>query len=439
MLNRPGSLKYLRNVSWLFVERVVRLLVVLFTGIYVARYLGAELFGQLNYATGFVGLFFALTTMGLDSIVVRDLVREPHRRNELLGTAALIMFLGSCLMLVLVAVSAFLKGMEPLTFTLVVVIAAAELLRPLSTVDHHFQAEVRAAKSVVVQMVQVLVSAGAKIALILMQADLIWFAWIYVLENLILGLGYVLAYRRDGYSVRDWRTNLPMARHLLSESWPLIIFGVALFVQAKIDQVMLGDLLGKQDGAAAGNEEVGQYSVALKMIESLGFLPMIVQQSLAPAVTKAKAMGQALYIDRLRNLYRLMFVMFLVTAIPLYLLAEPFIVLLYGEEFRPAGVLLALFAIRLFFTNMGVGKQCFITNESLFKYSLLTALVGASVNIAMNWFLIPEFRAIGAIWATIGSFTVSIFLIDLLFRNTRGNFKNMIIGIATFWRLNKAS
>jgi O-antigen/teichoic acid export membrane protein len=98
---------------------------------------------------------------------------------------------------------------------------------------------------------------------------------------------------------------------------------------------------------------------------------------------------------------------------------------------------LKLFAIRLFFTNMGVGKTSFITNESLFKYSLLTAVVGAVLNIAMNWFLIPEFKSIGALWATIGSFTISIFVMDLFFKDTRRNFVWMMKGIGTFWRLHR--
>ncbi|MBK7083573.1 MAG: hypothetical protein IPH53_02430 [Flavobacteriales bacterium] len=71
------------------------------------------------------------------------------------------------------------------------------------------------------------------------------------------------------------------------------------------------------------------------------------------------------------------------------------IVWLYGEEYRPAGFLLSLFAIRLFFTNMGVAKASFITNESLFRYALLTAIVGAGLNIAINYVLIPSTGPLG--------------------------------------------
>ncbi len=65
-----GFLKYFRNTSWLFVDKVVRLGAVLITSIFVTRYLGPELFGQLNYASAFVGIFFALTSMGLDDILI---------------------------------------------------------------------------------------------------------------------------------------------------------------------------------------------------------------------------------------------------------------------------------------------------------------------------------------------------------------------------------
>ncbi len=437
--NNAGFRKYLTNTSWLFLERVVRLAVVLGTGILVARYLGPELFGQLNYATGFVGLFFALTTMGLDEIIVRDLVKHPEKRDELLGTSAVIKLIGSFLLVVLVLISTLVREMSSLSAMLVMVIAVAELLRPLAVIDWYFMANVRSRETVIVQMAQVFISAAFKIAMVLVEAPLIYFAWVYVLETAALSIGYAIMYSRAGASIRAWRYTRSMAGHLMGQSWPLIIYGMALYVQAKIDQVMIFDVLKDRVGEAAANEEVGQYSNALKMIEALGFLPVIVQKSLAPAITRARAQSMDLYADRLLNQYRLMFLMFLVTAVPLFFTAEPIMVFLYGEEYRASGFLLSLFSIRLFFTNMGMGKASFITNESLFKYSLFTAVVGAVLNITMNYFLIPEHKAIGAIWATIGSFAVSIFLVDLLFKSTRPNFKWMMQGIFTFWRINKVS
>ena len=50
-------MKYFKNTSWLFVEKILRMIVALFIGVWVARYLGPEQFGLLSYAQSFVALF----------------------------------------------------------------------------------------------------------------------------------------------------------------------------------------------------------------------------------------------------------------------------------------------------------------------------------------------------------------------------------------------
>ncbi|MBT4259593.1 MAG: oligosaccharide flippase family protein, partial [Nitrospina sp.] len=83
---RPGFRKYFANTSWLLGERVLRMVVSLFVGIYVARYLGPERFGLLSYTLSFVWLFSSLASFGLDDILVRELVKRPKQRKNLLGT-----------------------------------------------------------------------------------------------------------------------------------------------------------------------------------------------------------------------------------------------------------------------------------------------------------------------------------------------------------------
>ena len=78
--NHQGFMKYFKNTSWLFGEKILRMIVGLFVGIWVARYLGPEQFGLLSYAGAFVGLFTAFATLGLDGIVVRELVKDESRR-----------------------------------------------------------------------------------------------------------------------------------------------------------------------------------------------------------------------------------------------------------------------------------------------------------------------------------------------------------------------
>jgi O-antigen/teichoic acid export membrane protein len=439
MIRSSGFRKYFANTSWLFLDRVIRLGLTLLVGIAVTRHLGAELFGQLNYSAAIVGIFFVLAYLGLNEIVVRDLVRHPERRDELLGTSMGLKFMGSMLLVVTVMAFVLLKDMNRLTVHMVLVISLAELFKPSIALEYFYMSRVEGRKVALINIVQSLTSSGFKIVLIFLDAPLIWFAGSYMVDILVYGLALLWVYERDGYSLKALRYSGRMAMYLLGQAWPLIIYGIALNIQLKIDQIMIFDILSRIDGEAAANIEVGQYSVAVKMIEAVSFLPVIIQMSLAPAIARAKVEDSGLYEQRLLNQYRLMFLLYLTTSIPLYFVAEPIIVLLYGEDFRLAGHILAIFAMRLVFSYIGVAKNSFITNEGLFKFTLFTAIVGALVNIGFNAWLIPTMRSSGAVWATLISFFVSVFLLDLLFKRTRVNFKLMALGMLTFWRIRGAS
>jgi O-antigen/teichoic acid export membrane protein len=191
-------------------------------------------------------------------------------------------------------------------------------------------------------------------------------------------------------------------------------------------------------GEMIGDAVVGQYSAAMRLIEFFGFIPMIVQSSVAPAITKAKAESEHIYHEKLLQIYRLMFILFILVSIPVALLASKIVVLLYGNDYQQAGILLSLFAIRLFFTNFSVARNLYITNENLFHYSLVTAILGSAINVGLNYLLIPRFAAVGSIWATIISFLFTTFILDYFFASTRKNLMLMLKAILTPWGLLKS-
>lgn len=419
--------KYVENAFWLIFEKGFSLFVGMVVGIYVARYLRPESYGLLNYSLSFVSIFSAFSTLGLDQIIVRELAKGPGRRDELLGTGFILKVVGSVLLIVLMTFILVFMDHNPFTNTLIMIIAAAEIFKGFEVINYFFQSQVLSKYVVQIQLLINLSISFAKIGLVMVHAPLIWFGIIVVVGAIFNAAGFIYAYQTREGTPWTWNFRKAVAIDLLRESWPLALYGIALNIQARIDQVMLGKMMN--------NYEVGQYSVALKFIEIFGFIPMVLMNTFTPAVTKAKVADESLYHSRLVNLYRLMFLTFLLVALPIYLFAKDVIVFLYGAEYQAAGYLLSLFALRLFFSNMGVGKSVFIVNESLFKYSLLTVIVGATANIALNYFLIPLYGPPGAVAASMISFTVSIFLVDTLFERTRLNQKLMFQGVFSFWKL----
>ena len=140
--NHQGFMKYFKNTSWLFFEKILRMFVGLFIGIWVARYLGPERFGLFSYAQSFVGLFVAIATLGLDGIVVRELVKDESRTNELIGTAFYLKLIGAILTLLVLVIATQFTSNDRYTNLLVFIIASATIFQSFNVVDMYFQSKV---------------------------------------------------------------------------------------------------------------------------------------------------------------------------------------------------------------------------------------------------------------------------------------------------------
>ena len=439
--NHQGFMKYFRNSSWLFGEKILRMVVGLFVGIWVARYLGPEQFGLFSYAQSFVGLFAAIATLGLDGIVIRELVKDDTRRDEIISTAFWLKLMGAFGVLIVLAIAVNFTSNDSYTNSLVFIIASATIFQSFNVVDMYFQSKVLSKYIVYANVISLFISSIVKIALILNEASLIAFAWVILFDSFILASGFIYFYFKnyhhseqpDRHSVLDtetsfaWKFNKSTALSLLKDCWPLILSGMVLMIQSRIDQVMLQEM--------TSSKEVGHYSVALRLIEAFGFVPMLLNGSIFPALVNAKKVSQELYKERFLNYYRLSFLLFLLVAIPIFLFSEKIVVLLFGIAYETAGSLLSLMAIRLFFTNTGVARGAFINIENLFKFSLITMTFGAIVNVSLNYYLIPLYQSQGAIVATIISSFVTVFFIDFLYIKTRENLKLQMWGMLTFYKI----
>lgn len=430
-MNVSSKRHILKNISWLSGEWIIKALVGLPVSIVVARYLGPERVGILGYSLSLVGLFTPLAMAGLGGIVVRDLVKD-HGAKETLGSAFLLQMLGSLFVTVLpIATVLWMRPDDWLVQVVVAIIACQSLFAAFRVVDYWFQSKVESRHVSIWRTVATLIVAGSKILMVWLRAPLVAFALVAFFESVLVAVFLTYIYRKRVGSIFDWRATKTRAKELFIQSWPLTISGLAIVVQTNIDQVMLGEMLG--------DATVGQYSLAMKMVGYIAFLPVLLQRSWAPSVTAAKEKSHEAYRARMSQLYQLMFAIFLLQGLPLFFLGSPLMITLYGKPFAESGILLSLLAFRVFFVNYGVARSVYITNESIFTHSLISAVAGSVANVVANYLIIPTWGAQGAIAATLLSFTVTIFVMDVLFAKTRENFFLMInspwMMVRSGWRL----
>ena len=411
--DRANLIKIIRNTGWLFADRILRMGVGLFVGVWVARYLGPEQFGIFNYAIAFVGLFGVFATLGLNSIVVRDIVRDPAYKNETLGTAFTIKFIGGFLtLLVTIGIISFIQPGDSLTLWLVGIIAAGLIFQAFDTIDFWFQSQVMSKYTVYAKNSAFIVISIIKIWLILNHAPLIAFAWAGLAEIVLGAVGLTMVYHRNNQYVKDWQFNLDRAKNLIKESWPLILTGVVISIYMKIDMVMLGLLID--------SSEVGYYTVAVQLSEVWYFIPSIVMISIYPTFVRLYHQDEEIYTQRLQQVMGYFFWGSLILSLVIIFIAKDIIFLLYGLSYLPAVNILKVHILSSIIVSMSViFSHRYILNGTL-KISFYGAFIGAITNIILNIWLIPLYAGMGAAIATVISYITPIIIQTLFFDRNIG-------------------
>jgi len=412
--HHSGFRKYFANTSWLMGERVLRMVVSLFVGIYVARYLGPEGFGLLSYTLSFVWLFSSLASFGLDDILVRELVQSPEKRNNLLGTVFWLKVCGTVVMGTAIALVLQLKAEEQQTYWMIALITFGFLFQATNVVDFYFQSQVQSKFAVRAQAFQLLITSLFKIYLVWNQAELIWFAFALMLDQAVVALLFLIMYRWKIEWFPFFSFTWTQAKKLMRDAWPLIFAGMVVSVYMKIDQVMLKEMLN--------TKAVGVYAAAVKLCEAWYFVPTAVIASLFPAVIEARKNSELLYYERVQKLYDLMVWGSVAVAIPSTLLADWIILILYGADFKEAADVLRIYIWAGVFVSLGIASSKCLIAENLQRYSFYITALGAVLNISCNYWLIPIYGIKGAAFATLVAQVTVCFLSLSFFKKTRHNF-----------------
>jgi O-antigen/teichoic acid export membrane protein len=419
--SNSGVIKYLKNTSWLLSEKILRMTVGLFVGIWVARYLGPEQFGLFSYAQSFVALFSAIATLGLDGIVIRELVKDENQRDKLLGTAFVLKLAGAILVFSLLTFSVFVQSNNFQTNLLILIIASATVFQSFNVIDFYFQSKILSKFVVYTNVLSLLLSSIIKVILIINESSLLAFACVVFFDSLVLAIGFIYFYFQNKLSIFGWQFDKKWAKSLLQDSWPLILSGIAVSVYMKIDQIMIKEILS--------TVEVGYYAAAVRLSEAWYFVPVVITSSLFPAILNSKKRDTKLYNSRLQYLFDLMVLMSITVAILVMFSSELVIALLFGNEYAQASTVLIIHIWAGLFVSLGLCRSKWILAENLQKYTVLFLGGGLLVNVVGNYLLIPKFGINGAAYATLLAQGIGTLIIPSFFKQTRVTFIMMLKSI----------
>jgi polysaccharide transporter, PST family len=419
--------RVLRNSAWLLGDKAVRLTLTVVVTAAMARFLGAARFGLFNVAQALVLVFTLVTTLGLESTVVRDIVRHPADRRRILASALLLRVTAATLAMILCPIIILMlrPGDRP-ALELTTVLALSLLPLSFEIVGYGYQADVNAAPVVLIRNGVFAASAILRIVVIVAGLGMLTLAATFVLENALSAVLLVLRSRRDKLHFALEDVSTAQCRRLLAQSWPLMVSNASIAVYMRIDQLMLGQMRG--DRAA------GIFSAAVRLTEAWYPVPVSLMASAAPVLTSLYLRSRPEYDRALLRVGRLLTGLSMAVAAFLAIGSPMVIRWVYGSSFSLAAPVLAVHAWSGVFVCLGIVGTNWLMNTENTRFVMYQTLWGALANVALNVILIPRFGPIGAAVATVASYALSALLSNGFASATRPAFRIQLRSMLLFAR-----
>ena len=398
------SHQILSNAFWIVLERIIRLGVGFFVAIWVARYLGPSHYGVLSFGLAWVALFSTFGQLGLENIVVRDVVSDRGSEAEILGTATALRLIGG---LIVVIGSSTLYGVfysfeNRTQLTVITLAGLAQILLAAEVIDWWFRSRVEWRYVFRARVIAFIIATVGTIICITSGLGVVWIAAMTLLNAVMLAGFLLIEWLRHSKRKQSWKARATRAKTLLLDSWPAILSGLAIMVYMRIDQIMIGSMMTEAD--------VGVYSVAVKLSEVWYVIPLAITQSVMPSIVSARKSQNGSYEQRLIGLIALLFWSSFIVAILVTFTGPSLITILFGHEYRLAGEVLRVHFWAGIFVALGVGINQWYIAENRLQISLYGTIAGALINVLLNLVLIPEFGINGAAFSTVGSYFVAAYL-----------------------------
>ena len=398
------------NSGWWLSEKAVLLLASLATSIVLVRQLGTAGYGSLSYLLAVVGLVAPLAQLGVSGLVTRALLENPEQEREILGTAWVLRVAGTLLALVAGLLYWWLAEDASPERAVLIVLLLAQTATSMQVVEFWFQARMRAQDLAPWRSAIVLAAALGKMFVAFRTQDVIAVAWVFAAEYLALGAMQLMAYARASGGLPRPVADGRWLRWFSRRSPWLLLSGLAEVIYLRIDIVMLERMRGLEDA--------GVYSVAARLSEIWYAVPVILAASMFPPLWERRSDPPA-YARGLQAGLDSLVLPALAIALLMQFLALPVIELLYGSELAPAAPVLRIHVWAGVFIFMRALLSKWLIAEDLLRFSLITHLSGAILNVLLNLVLIPRQGPTGAAIATVLSYATASWLALFFSQSTR--------------------
>lgn len=405
-----SSKKIISNSVWVIIQHIYSMLTSLVVVALIARKLGPSDYGLINYCASLISMFMTLSGLGLDNLIVSEIIRRPGKEGGYLGSALVMRLAASFVSYPVIL--ALIAAMNPGNRTLLAVAALQALgmiFQIYEVLVYWFRIKLKMKYISIALVCAITVNTVFRVILLINNATVEWFAFSISFQALVAGI-IVTAFFVKKSDVR-LKANTADSKDLLKISYNCIISSMAIIIYMEVDKVILEKM--------TDSANVGIYSAAVLLATCWQFIPVTLIDSSRPVVLEKRKTSHGEYLDQFKLLMAGVNLMAFVFSLLMSCLGWIFIFFLYGSDYLGAFIPLIILSWSSFIGISGYTRTIWITGEGFYKYEKSYAVTAMFINIFLDVVLIWLFGVNGAAVATLITYVYEVLIVPLFFKETR--------------------
>ncbi len=408
------------NAKWIIICKIIQSIMQLIIGMISARYLGPSNYGLINYASSIVAFALPIMKLGLDAVLVYQLVESPEREGEIMGTSLFLNIISGIICIGGVSLFSFFANMgETQTIIVCVLYSISVVFAALEMSQYWFQYKLMSKYSSIIMLFAYFFVSAYKIFLLATQKSVYWFALSHSVEYSIVGVLLLLFYKKNGGDTLS--VSLSRAKKMLSISKHYILAALMVVVIQNTDHIMLTTMVGKAEN--------GYYSAAITSAGVAQFVFTAIIDSFRPLILTSKKNNNNEYENNISRLYGLIIYLSFAQSLVFTIFAPLIVGVLYGNEYSATIPVLRILTWYRAFSFMGTIRNIWLLAEGKQKLLPFINLSGVVMNILLNGVMIPLWGAAGAATASLITQMFMNFVLGFIIKPIRENNRLILKGI----------
>lgn len=385
---------------WLSLEHIVRIFSSVVLGFWIADFFGPSKFGYYSYVFVIITFLGSIIKLGFDLIAIKNLSINKSKESEILSTIFWTRFIVaiSIVVILILTTTLIITTEEKIIFWLISI--SSLLLIPFETITIKLYSESQLRQFSTLRIIVNLIIACYKILILIKGLHITYLYILIVIESILNAIIYTyLSKKTTSLFIPRAVIDHELLKRLWYSSKFLIISTLAVTIYMKVDQIMIRTILG--------DYENGIYSLCVRISEGFLFLTVIATNTFNPYFSQLFKRDSKEFDKKLKTFIRILFYLALGISILIYFTSDfIFKDLFRNKEYLPAIQVLKLHCFSLVFIFLNNSSWIWYINHNLEAFASRKLVIGAVINIVLNYLLIEKFGLNGAILSTLISYSL---------------------------------